>query len=167
MPRLTIFRNRSKGKQLIIRVGKGKDKDKDKDKGKNLEAESEQTAGLDSLRNIGAIISPASSTRCEDGGLKLEWQDTMSVSSDSSEDGGFDRYTSVFQSPIKPSIRRSGPMTNPDFVPNPLHRQPRRLQVRLDLPQGKYSKNKIKQTQEIVKVEERYDIQRKLAMEKV
>ncbi len=145
MPRFKIFRSRSKGRNLVIRVS-GKRKDK---------AESEKTTGLDSLRNIGAIISPASSTRYEDEDFKIEWQDTVSVSSDSFEENGHDRYTSVFQSPIKPSNRSSVPTINPDFIPNPLHRQPRRLQMRLDLPQGKYSKNKIQQKQGMVSVERR------------
>uniref|UniRef100_A0A7S3QJH5 Uncharacterized protein n=1 Tax=Chaetoceros debilis TaxID=122233 RepID=A0A7S3QJH5_9STRA len=98
------------------------------------------------LQNLGrSIVNILSPTPKASGSSKCSWMefddinrlDTYSLSSDSEDEDGYDRYTSMFQSPLQ---ERKSQIILDDCLPNPLHRQPRRLKVRFDLPAGKHSK---------------------------
>ncbi len=99
------------------------------------------------LQRIGEIFSPPSKRKvltCAD--TNIDVIETFSLSSEEDYQESGDRYTSVFQSPHgKPGCAAMSftDPADPATLPNPLHRQPRDMKARLDLPCGKYSKNSI------------------------
>uniref|UniRef100_A0A7S3QJL5 Uncharacterized protein n=1 Tax=Chaetoceros debilis TaxID=122233 RepID=A0A7S3QJL5_9STRA len=115
------------------------------------------------LHGIGRMFSPQPKKKKEvhTDGYKddtvVHQLDTFSLSSSNSDEDDDDsknilgdRYTSFFQSPAKPS-RGSAVRSEYSNLPNPLDRHPRQFRSRLDLPLGKYSKDKIlTKVQEIV-----------------